>query len=108
MFNTPMTRLLFLVLLCLPTLASAQHTSVPPVPTVAARAYVLLDYQTNQFIATNRAEERMEPASLTKLMSAYLVFEALKKGQIRMNQTVPISVKAWKSGGSRMFVEPDR
>src|SRR5262245_20080477 len=100
-----MMRRLLLCLLCLPLLAFAQN--VPP-PNIAARSWVLLDFQSMQFLGAQNADERMEPASLTKLMSAYLVFQALDKKQIKPDQIAPVSVKAWKAGGSRMFIEPNR
>jgi D-alanyl-D-alanine carboxypeptidase (penicillin-binding protein 5/6) len=78
----------------------------PPPPPVAARAWLLVDYQSGQPIAAHNAGERVEPASLTKLMTAYLVFGALRTKAITPEQTAPVSARAWKSGGSRMFIEP--
>ncbi|MFN0316527.1 MAG: D-alanyl-D-alanine carboxypeptidase family protein [Burkholderiales bacterium] len=78
------------------------------VPAIAAKAYFLLDVQSNQILAGQRADERMEPASLTKLMTAYVVFGALKQKLVTAQQQVTPSVKAWKTQGSRMFIEPDR
>lgn len=86
---------------------SAQITGVPA-PQVAAKAYVLLDYQSNQTLASLNPAERTEPASLTKLMTAYLSFAAVKQKRIALNQTIPISERAWKAEGSRMFVEPNK
>ncbi|HYL18835.1 MAG TPA: D-alanyl-D-alanine carboxypeptidase family protein [Burkholderiales bacterium] len=80
----------------------------PAVPPIAARAWLLLDYRTRHVIASQNADERMEPASLTKLMSAYLVFTALKRNQLSLSQTLPVSTRAWKMSGSRMFLEPDK
>lgn len=79
-----------------------------PMPAIAAKAYILLDLQSNQVLAGLRADERVEPASLTKLMTAYVVFNALKQKQITGTQNVTPSVTAWKTSGSRMFIEPDR
>ena len=81
---------------------------VPAVPPIAAKSWLLLDYQTRHVIASHNADEGVEPASLTKLMTAYLVFSALKQKQITLDQTLPVSVKAWKMPGSRMFVEPNK
>ncbi len=87
---------------------------VPPIswanntPTIAAKAYFLLDVQSNQVLAEQRADERMEPASLTKLMTAYVVFGALKQKLVTAQQQIIPSVKAWKTSGSRMFIEPDK
>lgn len=98
-----MMRHLLVSLLFLPLLAFAD---APPPPQIAARSWTLLDFQTGQPIASENADERVEPASLTKLMTAYIAFQALEKKQIEMDQVVPVSVKAWKAGGSRMFIEP--
>ncbi len=98
-------RLFLLVLLALPSAAFAQ--SVPP-PPVAARAWLLLDHGSNQPLAEQAADERVEPASLTKLMTAYLSFSALRQRRLSLDQVVPVSEKAWKAQGSRMFIEPNR
>jgi D-alanyl-D-alanine carboxypeptidase (penicillin-binding protein 5/6) len=84
------------------------YAPTPAVPPIAARAWLLLDYRTRHVIASQNADERMEPASLTKLMSAYLVFAALKRNQLSLSQTLPVSTRAWKMSGSRMFLEPDK
>jgi serine-type D-Ala-D-Ala carboxypeptidase (penicillin-binding protein 5/6) len=77
-------------------------------PTLAASAYLLLDLTTGQTLASGGDDVAREPASLTKLMTAYVVFQALKQKQIALTQTVPVSVKAWKAEGSRMFIEPNK
>jgi serine-type D-Ala-D-Ala carboxypeptidase (penicillin-binding protein 5/6) len=82
------------------------RAEAPPLPPLAAKSWVLIDYQSGQSVTGQAADNRFEPASLTKLMTAYLVFDALKKGQLRGDQTVPVSTKAWKAEGSRMFIEP--
>lgn len=94
-----------LLLLAAPLTASAQ--AMPAPPAVAARAWLLLDASSGQVLASDKSDERVEPASLTKLMTAYLTFSALKEKRITPTQQVPISPKAWKSQGSRMFVEPN-
>lgn len=96
-------RLLLAALLVLAPLARAD---APPPPPIAAKAWLLYDLNAAQTIASQAPEDRVEPASLTKLMTAYLVFQALKKGAIKGEQTVPVSERAWKAGGSRMFIEP--
>lgn len=80
---------------------------VPP-PAIAARSFVLLDYHSQQALASQTANERVEPASLTKLMTAYLTFAALRQKQIQPTQVVPVSERAWKAEGSRMFIEPTK
>ena len=74
-------------------------------PQVQARGYILLDYTSNQMLAATNDSERLEPASLTKLMSAYAVFHALKDGRIKMEDLVTISPHARDQDGSRMFVD---
>jgi len=86
--------------------AQSANPLVPPAPSVAAKSYLLLDYYSQQALAAKNAGERVEPASLTKLMTAYLTFSALKQNQIQPMQTVPVSERAWKAEGSRMFIEP--
>ncbi len=75
---------------------------------IAAKAYMLSDFQTGQALVSQNAHERIEPASLTKLMTAYVVFSALKHNRIGINQAVPVSETAWKMIGSRMFIEPNK
>ncbi len=79
---------------------------VPPAPAIAAKSYVLFDFHSGQTLAAHDPYARMEPASLTKLMTAYLTFAALKQKRIRPDQTVPVSERAWRTEGSRMFIEP--
>ncbi|MBT2323779.1 D-alanyl-D-alanine carboxypeptidase [Variovorax paradoxus] len=79
---------------------------VPAPPEVAARSYLLLDVTANQLLAQKDIDSPVEPASLTKLMSAYLVFDALKAKKISLQQTLPVSPRAWKMPGSRMFIDP--
>ena len=96
------------VALCAP-LALVSHASLaeaPPPPQIAASSWLLMDLTANQPIASHDAGARVEPASLTKLMTAYLVFDALEKKSITLDQQAPVSEKAWKTGGSRMFIEP--
>lgn len=78
-----------------------------PAPNLTARAWLTLDVNSGQLIAAQNPDEKVEPASLTKLMTAYLVFEAIEDGRLALDQTVNISEKAWKTEGSRMFVKPN-
>jgi len=86
----------------------AQHAppAAPAAPAIAAKAYLLLDFNSGQTLAAHNARERVEPASLTKLMTAYLTFAALDQKRIRLDQGVPVSEYAWRTEGSRMFIEP--
>lgn len=78
-----------------------------PAPSLTAKAWLTLDVNSGQIIAAVNPNERVEPASLTKIMSAYLVFQALEDKRLTLEQTVNISEKAWKTEGSRMFVKPN-
>ena len=87
----------------------AVQAQMPPLlaaPEVAAKSYLLLDVTANQILASQNADSPIEPASLTKLMTAYLVFDALKAKKIDLKQTLPVSIRAWKMPGSRMFIDP--
>jgi serine-type D-Ala-D-Ala carboxypeptidase (penicillin-binding protein 5/6) len=74
-------------------------------PDLAVKAYLLKDFNSDQVLAQQQSKNRVEPASLTKLMTAYLAFKAIKAGQLKLNQTLPISEKAWRIEGSKMFVD---
>ena len=82
------------------------HAQAPQAPEIAARAYLLVDVTAQQVLAELDADKPIEPASLTKLMTAYVVFDALKAKKIRLDQTFPVSERAWKMPGSRMFIDP--
>ncbi|MDD5329866.1 MAG: D-alanyl-D-alanine carboxypeptidase [Sulfuricella sp.] len=98
-----MKKTLFALLcLALPVVAAAQ----PPVPEIAARSFLLADFYSGQTLVQRGGDERVEPASLTKLMTAYLTFAALRQGTIQTAQTLPVSERAWRAEGSRMFIQP--
>jgi serine-type D-Ala-D-Ala carboxypeptidase (penicillin-binding protein 5/6) len=91
------------------SVANAQTPTVVtdiPAPPIAARSFVLFDVGSNQILAGLASSDRFEPASLTKLMTAYLVFDALKNKKLTLTQTLPVSERAWKAEGSRMFIDP--
>ena len=75
-------------------------------PEIAARSYLLLDVTANQMLAEKNIDSPVEQASLTKLMTAYIVFDALRSKKIDLKQTLPVSERAWKMPGSRMFIDP--
>jgi D-alanyl-D-alanine carboxypeptidase (penicillin-binding protein 5/6) len=103
-----MKRLLPVILLALLSLASGAHATphlVPDAPTVDARGYILVDHDSGHVLAERNAEEQLEPASLTKMMTAYVVFSELRAGQIKLDDMVRVSKKAWRMPGSRMFIE---
>ncbi len=88
------------------TICFSASAQTPQPPEIAARAYLLLDVTANQMLAEKDVDVPVEPASLTKLMTAYLVFDALRSKKIDLKQTLPVSERAWKMPGSRMFIDP--
>ena len=101
------TRTLFLVfsLLLMTGQASAQAVLIPSPPQIAGSSWVLMDPLSGRVIMEHNSNERLPPASLTKMMTAYIVERELDEGRISMSDMVPISVKAWRTEGSRTFVQ---
>jgi D-alanyl-D-alanine carboxypeptidase (penicillin-binding protein 5/6) len=91
----------------IPVFAAPSAISQPPAPDIAARSYILVDFSSGQTLQQRGGDERIEPASLTKLMTAYLTFSALHQGVIKSNQELPVSERAWRAEGSRMFIQPN-
>jgi len=98
-----MPRFLLFLILVFPAIALAQ---MPQAPQVTGRAWVIADFSSGQILASEKPDERFEPASLTKLMTAYVVFAALKEKKLTLEQQVSGSERAWRAPGSRMFIEP--
>ena len=99
------TRIVLCILhfgVCLTAIAA---TPVPSAPDIDATGYLLLDHHSGRVIASKSADEPLEPASLTKLMTSYTVFQALRDGQITLNDTITVSERVWRTTGSRMFIE---
>ncbi|HEY2276235.1 MAG TPA: D-alanyl-D-alanine carboxypeptidase family protein [Steroidobacteraceae bacterium] len=96
---------LMLAAAALPLAARAAAAPVPAPPAVKARAWVLVDYNSGRVLAQQRVADREEPASLTKLMTAYVVFQALTDGRLKLSDEATISKHAWKAEGSRTFVQ---
>jgi D-alanyl-D-alanine carboxypeptidase (penicillin-binding protein 5/6) len=92
---------IFLTLL----VTTAQAAIVPAPPTIDAKGYLLMDSHSGRILAQKDADKRMEPASLTKIMTAHVVFEELAHGNLKLSDMVTVSEKAWKEPGSRMFIE---
>ena len=88
------------------TVCFSVAAQVPQPPEIAARSYMLVDITANQLLAQKDIDVPLEPASLTKLMTAYIVFDALRSKKIDLKQTLPVSERAWKMPGSRMFIDP--
>lgn len=91
----------WMFLFCLAALAQ-----VPQPPEIAAKSYLLLDVSADQILAARDIDAPVEPASLTKLMTGYLVFQALDSRKIALDQKLPVSERAWRMAGSRMFIDP--
>lgn len=85
--------------------AQDNEITTPSAPTIAASAYLLEDFHTGKVLAESNADARLAPASLTKIMTVYVVFKELSNGHLHLDDTVTISEKAWKTSGSRMFLE---
>ncbi|HHS99883.1 MAG TPA: D-alanyl-D-alanine carboxypeptidase, partial [Thiomicrospira sp.] len=78
---------------------------IPSAPNIAAKAYLVIDFNSGHVLAEKRSNERVEPASLTKIMTGYVVIKELANGNINLDDMVTISSKAWKMPGSKMFIE---
>lgn len=90
---------------CLHAVALAAPAPVPAPPSLNARGYIMLEHHSGEILAQSNADERLEPASLTKLMTAYVTFSELRQGKLRLGDLVTVSEKAWRTPGSRMFIE---
>lgn len=85
--------------------AVAAPRIIPKAPSVAATGYILMDFDSGKVITKGNSQKHLAPASLTKIMTSYAIFSELKQGNIQMSDEVTISQKAWKTGGSKMFIE---
>jgi D-alanyl-D-alanine carboxypeptidase (penicillin-binding protein 5/6) len=94
-----------LLAVCAVAANAEEPPAVPPAPQISAKGYLLIDFGTGRELAAANADERLEPASLTKIMTAYVVYRALAEGRVKMTDQVLISENAWRTGGSKMFVE---
>ncbi len=95
----------FLVLLFCLQWAQAATILIPPAPNIAASSYILMDFNSGKILAEKNPDKPLPPASLTKLMTVYVVFKELASGHLSLNEKVTVSKKAWKMPGSRMFIE---
>jgi serine-type D-Ala-D-Ala carboxypeptidase (penicillin-binding protein 5/6) len=102
MFRPLLSLFLLVVFAAVPVLA---ETPIPTAPTVEARAYIVVDFHTGKVLASHEPVAKLEPASLTKLMTAYLVFQELSTGKLKLDEPVMVSEHAWRSEGSRTFIE---
>ncbi len=106
---TRISSLLFFLLLISAFGAQSETAEIqtPPAPTIAASAYILQDFHTGKVLAENNADLKLAPASLTKIMSVYVVFRELKNGHLHLDDLVTVSKHAWQATGSRMFLDAD-
>ncbi len=95
----------FVLLLVISASALAKPLPIPEPPSLDAKSYVLIDFDSGQVLAGKDPDKRIEPASITKLMTTYIVFDEIKKGNLSLDDKVTISEKAWRMGGSKMFIE---
>jgi len=79
---------------------------IPAAPVLGARSYILQDFNSQQILVEHNSDMRVEPASITKLMTSYVVFKELAAGKVKLEDTVVVSEAAWRTGGSRMFIDP--
>ena len=98
-------RLVAVAALLLNSVTLSAISLIPAPPKLAATGYILMDHQSGQILSSNNPDARLEPASLTKIMTAYVVFTELENGHIRLDEEVRVSEKAWRSPGSRMFIK---
>jgi D-alanyl-D-alanine carboxypeptidase (penicillin-binding protein 5/6) len=101
----PLLSTLVILFSLLTAFAARAAMPIPKEPEVGARGYLVEDFLSGRAIAESNADEPMEPASITKLMSAYVIFKEIRDGNIALEDKVRISEKAWRTQGSRMFVE---
>ncbi|MBT7307703.1 MAG: D-alanyl-D-alanine carboxypeptidase [Gammaproteobacteria bacterium] len=94
-----------LLLLLFTTALSAAPRIIPKAPSVAASAHILMDFDSGRIITEGNSHEPLAPASLTKIMTSYAIFSELKQGHITLDDEATISEKAWRTGGSKMFIE---
>ncbi|KOR30760.1 D-alanyl-D-alanine carboxypeptidase [Achromatium sp. WMS2] len=98
-------QILFVCTLSLIKVTTSGAESVPPPPSITSKAHILVDYHSGQVLAAFNPDQRLEPASLTKIMSADVIFKELTAGHIKLTDDVLISEHAWRTGGSRTFAE---
>lgn len=106
-FN-PFILIVFFSLLTLTQHIFAVPKVTPKAPIIAAKSYIMIDYDSGKVLAEKNSSLRVSPASITKVMTAYVVFSELKAGNIKLDDLVTVSKKAWKTQGSRMFIEVNR
>lgn len=99
---------IYILLLIISTIATSQTINTPKPPSIAANSYLLMDFNSETLLVEFDINKRVDPASITKMMTAYVVFSELTSGNLRTSDLVTISEKAWKTGGSKMFIEVNK
>ena len=99
---------LLLLLILIPLSSVHAAAPIPSAPKIAGTGHLLIDYESNTILAESNAGQRLEPASITKIMTAYAIFREIQEGNIKLDDEVLISKKAWRAPGSRMFVEVNK
>ncbi len=99
---------LFFILFHSGAALSENKILIPAAPSIAAKSYLLIDFNSNKVLVEHEADKRLAPASLTKIMTVYVIFRELSSGHLSLDEKVTISKKAWKTPGSRMFVEVNK
>ena len=94
-----------LILFVVAAVTTAAVAPVPPPPTLAAKSYLLMDFNSGRILASKDVDQRIEPASITKIMTAYVVYKEIENGHLQLHDPVTISKKAWQMGGSKMFID---
>ncbi len=110
MFTVIRNKFIFLLTLFMfiGTANAANRILIPASPSVAAKSFILLDFNSGKVLAEKKADVKLAPASLTKIMTVYVIFRELKSGHLTLDEKVTISKKAWRTPGSRMFVEVNK
>jgi len=101
---TKVQQMMFIIMMLIPLTASA--ITWPQPPSIEAKSWALIDARSGQVVASSNETIELPPASLTKMMTLYLAFQDIKLGRLDLNTRIPVSQKAWKIGGSTMFLEP--
>ncbi|HET7314254.1 D-alanyl-D-alanine carboxypeptidase family protein [Salinisphaera sp.] len=96
---------LFVAALLVSVAATAADLPIPSAPSLGAKSYILVDYNSGQVLAAKNPDQRIEPASITKLMTCYIIFDEIKKGNLKPSDMVTVSKKAWEMHGSQMFLK---
>lgn len=108
-YNMKFTHILFSsILILIGSVGQAQTINTPKPPSIEANSYILMDFNSETLLAEYDIDKRVDPASITKMMTAFVVFSELKSGNLKLTDKVTVSEKAWRTGGSKMFIEVNK